>query len=78
MSSAVSSVFGGGKKQEAAPVAAALTAPAAPAAPAPIDAALRSQLDVQRVAGAEAGEAEVDALGNAVPKKRAASKAILG
>ena len=74
MSSLVSSIFGGGKKAEAAPV----VAPAAPAAR-PADAALREQQTKQRVTSADAAEdGEVDSLGYAPPKKRQAGREILG
>ncbi len=68
-------------KKSSTPAPAAAPAPAAPAAPE--DAPLRAQRAGQLAAGAEiassdnvAGEGEVDMLGQ--PKRRAASRSILG
>lgn len=72
MSSLVSGIFGGGKKEAPAP----LPAPE-PVRAASTDIATREQASGQRVAGA-AADTEVDALGNAVPKKKQAGRELLG
>lgn len=79
MSSAINSVFGGGKKEAPAPVAPPVVAPTPAPAPTPAaDFASRERAPGQRADAAADGDVEADVLGYAAPRKRSAGRALLG
>ena len=80
MSSAINSVFGGGKKESPAPVPPPVVAPTPAPAPTPAsDFASRERAPGQQAeAAGPADDGEADVLGYAAPRKRSAGRALLG